>query len=208
MTDDPANEIKEDSLAANRQQWRDQNEQAADHPPTGAPKKASLLRALAEEALEKGNPVLVIPLDAAAPEDELPDSGEEQDHDLKLPKNTTVIFSNRESLPALSTSGPAGKIKVLEKRGDLGEQARKSACSSGPASPDTPVRVVDPKAPDSLRWKPLQIKGKLFIAHNVTLASSGDGKAHTRGKRTAEKKRLSGDEVKHLNTANTGEESR
>lgn len=213
MNDYPAHNIKEDSLAPHEGDWQARNEQAAEHPPIAAPEQDSLLRTLAEEALAKGNPVLVIPLDAAAHSTGELHAGsatEEPDHDLRLPKNTTVIFSGSECLPAASNGEPSanGKVKVIEKSGDLGEEASESSCSSNPASTATPMHLVDPEDPDSLRWSPLEAEGRLLTPHNVILASSGQGKIHSQGARKAGKKRLSLEQVKHLKRSDASEESR
>lgn len=211
MNDYPPHNIEEDSLAPHDKDWQAREDEPAGHPPTGALKQDSLLRTLAEEALAKGNPVLVIPLDATAHSAGGFHGGpanEETDHDLRLPKNTTVIFSGTDSLPALATGAPNGKFKVLEKSGDLGKEASESSCSSNPASTATPVRVVDPEDPDSLRWSPLEAEGRLLTPHNVILASSGQGKIHSQGARKAGKKRLSLEQVKHLKRSDASEESR
>lgn len=162
MKEHPQPKTQEDYLEPNEKSWTDRLHAAAEHPQTGAPKKGSLLRTLAEEALAKGKPVLVIPLDAADPESEPSGSEDEPAHDLRLPKNTTVIFSGKDSLPALCRDDPRGDIKVIEKSGDLGEEARESNCFSGSASPAIPVRVVDPEDPDSSEWNPLSEAGTRF----------------------------------------------
>lgn len=205
MKEHPHTEFEEDRLDPLHGSWQERREQASEHPPTGAPKE-SLLRTLAEEALAKGNPVLVIPLDTSTAEDST-EASEEPEHDLRLPKNTTVIFSGKDSLPAISYGDPRAKAKVIEKSSDLGEEARKGNCFSVSTSSATPVRIVDPVDPDSQRWRSLEAGGKLLTPHSVIFASAGEGKVHSQGKRKAEKKRLSFDDAGHLNTANPREES-
>lgn len=105
MNRDP-NMKEEKDLQPDEVNWTGRKEQSAEHPPTGAPKKDSLLKVLADEALSKGRPVLVIPLDVADHEAEA-EAGEDDEstHDLKLPKNTTVIFSAKEGFPARAGGG-------------------------------------------------------------------------------------------------------
>lgn len=107
-------EVEEDRLDTFHESWQERREQVSEHPPTGAAKE-SLLRALAEEALAKGNPVLVIPLDSAAEEES--EVSEHTDHALRLPRNTTVIFSGKESFPATAAQLSGHPSKALDRAG-------------------------------------------------------------------------------------------
>lgn len=130
MNRDP-NMKEEKDLQPDAVNWTGRKEQSAEHPPAGAPKKRSLLNALTDEALSKGRPVLVIPLDAADPQADQPaGENDEPTHELRLPKNTTVIFAGEQGFPA--TPAMSG---VRHVQGDLGEDVARR-----PSPPDTRPR--------------------------------------------------------------------
>lgn len=197
-----ASELQEENLEPNEARRIEQIEQdAAEHSPTGTAKtgtaKRSLLARLADEALAEGRPVFLIPPEPADPRTHSADD-QQPPHDLRLPKNTTVIFTGEEGFPA-KASATAAQVTT-----DPGEARN---CFSVSTSSATPVRVVDPEDPDSQRWRPLEAGGKLLTPHIVILASAGEGKVHSQGQRKAEKKRISFDDADHLNTSNAREES-
>ena len=115
MKEHPHTEFEEDVLESLHRSSQERREQVSQHPPTGAPKE-SLLRTLAEEALAKGNPVLVIPLDTSTAE-ESTEASEEPEHGLRLPKNTTVIFSGKEGFPATAAQFNGHPGKALDRAG-------------------------------------------------------------------------------------------
>lgn len=149
------NPEEEQKLEPERQNFSDSMRHLSEKAATGAP-KVSLLRALAEEALAKGNPVLVIPLDgASASEDETP---QEPSHDLRLPRNTTVIFTGEEGFPVTAATGSA---KVRTVSGDLGAEAAKRAAKQA-ADHEIPdraqgIRVVDPFDASTLQYSPFLV---------------------------------------------------
>lgn len=128
MTDSHNDTKEEKDLKPHEGNWTERKKQVTEHPPTGAPKKGSLLKDLADEALSKGRPVLVIPLDGAGHEAE---AGEEAEppHDLRLPKNTTVIFAGNEGFPAMPAAGH--RVKVMERHGSLGAEVSERLSAPG-----------------------------------------------------------------------------
>lgn len=150
-------------MEADPQNNTDRMQHLSEEPATGA-LKASLLRVLAEEALAKGNPVLVIPLESATEPAGDSDEGstcEEPHHEMRLPKNTTVIFTSESGFPVIAA--PAG-AKVAQTSGSSTTGSSTTGSStSGSGS-----------------------------------AANAAARRYSEGTRKAEKKRLSYDEVKHL----------
>lgn len=182
---------EEKKLEPGEVSWNERKEHVAEHPPTGAPKKGSLLKDLADEALSKGRPVLVIPLDVADPQTAQPDAeDDEQPPEMRLPKNTTVIFAGNEGFPVIPES-------VGEGTGDPAEQLRARMV---PGSANH-VIYSDPRSDKA-------VGGELSKHHQLIFASPGRGKAYSQGARIAEKKQLGPGEVKYLEKGEeTGEGS-
>lgn len=143
------NDTKEEKdLQPDELNWTERKERAAEHPPTGVPKQGSLLNALADEALSKGRPVLVIPLDAGDGEaDVTAGEDDEPPHEMRLPKNTTVIFSAKGGFPAMPYTGQ--RVKVMETHGDLGAEVSRRISSSGIPDRVRGIRIVAPSVEGS-----------------------------------------------------------